>query len=273
MRNNIFLKGAGFLACLLLVACSSTQSEPDQVETRVMSTAARTPITEVATATAIASPTATLTSVPSPTPTTANATATATPTVLVATPTDRPLPTATAEIVLPGITLTTEDFPSGFESLPFNITEDEVGFLIDQPFGFSGNNNADLVLGFTVLLPTKFEQDGFDAAMINDDFMESFVNGFWAGTNAEVAPLEQTLLSDLQDIGDTAAGLEAQVEVDGEEIQMSVLPFRRHSTGVVIMIVQPGGAGSELIKRIAKTLDERIVSVVGLNLQTAENLV
>jgi len=160
--------------------------------------------------------------------------ATLTPT-LTATPTISPTVTP-----ISGASFSLEDLPAGF-------TEMSLAELVE------------LIMGFTILLPTQLEQVGFDIDLHQPDIlMESFVGGMGA-TNI----LEQKELTHLDDIGNASAGLTVVADMDGIQMQIDMAVFRRDTVGAVVFVMYIDGDVPVLtIEEVTTKLDNRIVDVI-----------
>ena len=124
--------------------------------------------------------------------------ATLTPT-LTATPTISPTVTPVSGLDLSGASFSLEDLPAGFTEMSLaelGLTKADLSgddFTFEDIFVFLGSDPLEIIMGFTILLPTQLEQVGFDIDLHQPDIlMESFIGGMGA-TNI----LEQKELTNL----------------------------------------------------------------------------
>ena len=253
-RDSLWLKAALVLTVLASIACGPLQ--------RLLATPTPVP-------TDTATPTHTPTTMPTPA-NTATPTRTPRPT---ATPTQRPsatptsVPTAASEpsVDLSEAVLTLEDVPAGFEVM----SPDEVGLSkgtviqgdskIESSFSFVSAQPFEFVLGFTILLPSKLQQAGFDAGLQQSEFMmESLVSGMGA---TEI--LEKKELAGLADIADASAGFTILTNIKGLNMRVDMAIFRREAAGAYICVLYMDGETPALsVDEAARSLDAKVVQVL-----------
>ena len=190
--------------------------------------------------------------------------ATLTPT-LTATPTISPTVIPVSGLDLSEASFSLEDLPAGFTEMSLaelGLTKEDLSgddFTFEDIFVFLGSDPLEIVMGFTILLPTQLDQVGFDIDLHQPEFlMESFVGGMGA-TNI----IEQKELTHLNDIGNASAGLTVVADMDGIQMRIDMAVFRRDAAGAVILLMYIDGDVPVLtIEEATTKLDNRIVDVI-----------
>ncbi|MCH7480090.1 MAG: hypothetical protein IIC79_01735 [Chloroflexi bacterium] len=201
-------------------------------------------------------PTPTNTPLPTSTPTPVP---TSTPTPV---PTDTPPPTVVPILELSEIRLSVEDLPAGFivikpEDFGFSTELLSVeGFQVAGVFAFLELVNTQIVIGFTVDIPTPLEMIGFDLGLQQPGFLvDAFIGGL-AGADI----LEQESLADLNDVGDSSTGVTILVDFDGIEMRFTMIVFRRGSAAAFLLLMHPDGTDPTVdIEKLANKLDALLV--------------
>lgn len=196
--------------------------------------------TAVVVAALACSPASLLAPTPTPTPT-ATPTSTATPTPRpTATPTLTPtvLPTS-IEAPEPQALLRLEDLPDGFESVPpaeFGLEEGQTfaeGITIGDAFAYIEPNRFEVIFGFTMALPQRLDQVGFDAGL---ERPEVLIDGLVAGMGStEYRDVE--VLEGVDQIGDKSSGIGLVVVSDPIALQMDMLIFRKGALGAFLVLM------------------------------------
>ena len=189
--------------------------------------------------------------------------ATLTPT-LTATPTISPTVTPEMGLDLSEASLSLEDLPAGFIEMSLaelGLTKEDLSgddFTIEDMFVFLGSDPLEIVMGFTILLPTQLDQVGFDIDLHQPEFLiESFV-GEMGATNI----LEQKELTHLNDIGNASAGQTVVADMDGIQMRIDMAVFRRDTAGAIIIVMYVDGTVPVLtIEEATTKLDNRIVDM------------
>ena len=197
-------------------------------------------------------PTPTNTPLPTSTPT-------STPTPV---PTDTPTPAVLPILELSEIRLSLEDLPSGFivinpEDFGFSaelLSEED--FQVAGVFAFLELVNTQIVIGFTVDVPTPLEMIGFDLGLQQPGFLvDAFIGGL---EGADI--LEQEALPELNDVGDSSAGVTILVDFDGIEMRFTMIVFRRGSAAAFLLLMHPDGTDPTVdIEKLANKLDALLV--------------
>jgi hypothetical protein len=185
--------------------------------------------------------------------------ATATP---IPTSTSEPTPTPLPD--LSSVVITLEDLPPGFEVIPsdeLNLEEilGEEGFASGSSFAFIEKEHAELIMGFSGPLLSKYEQSDFDQLLDYPDYLlDSIVRGM--GT-ADI--LERKALPGLDNIGETSAGLTLAALQESVPMRVDVVLFRRDTIGAVAYVMYNDGTTPLVpISDIARTLDTRAIDVL-----------
>jgi hypothetical protein len=169
----------------------------------LLSACGPSPAEEAATTTAIAAevyatqtagaPTATRTPMGTPT-------FTATPTnTLTPKPTRTPTSTPTPTSEKSWTSLWLEDLPPGFMEIPADDFADAIGdeaggdsFTFDDAFMFVDIEHFNILVGFTISVPTTMDQVGFDLLVNQPDIMaDLFISGVQEGGGSEILSREE----------------------------------------------------------------------------------
>jgi hypothetical protein len=243
MKTRTLLLALCLLSIVALAGCESAEERANAQATEI---AAQIFATQTAEA-----PTITPTHTPSPTPTdTATPTATPTPTFTpTPTPTDTPSPTPSptetpTETPTPtpppptsGAVLTLEDMPPGFEEMPATMLGDlgaqlgEQGLAVEAVYAFLNLETVEVVMGFTIAIPERADQVGFDVMAANPELLAGFLG---MGMGAEGEPQFEPLAG-LEGVGDTAVGVTMPVADQGMEADMVL--FRRGELGFMLFVL------------------------------------
>jgi hypothetical protein len=262
-----------------MAACGGpSQAEMDAQSTKIAAdifatqTAEAPPPTDTPTHTPTPTPMPTDTPTPAPTDT-----PTPMPTPTPA-PTDTPAPTPTLTPPTPAtptpladlsdVVLTLDDLPPGFEAVApeeMGISKESLSqedFTVESLFVFLDAESIEFVMGFTILLPTRLEQVGFDAGLRQPDFlMDSLIGGMGV---TEI--LEKEELPDLKNIGDASTGLTVAVNMEGIPWRMDVAAFRTEPVGAFVFIMYLDGEEPVVtVDVLAERLDARIRETLASN--------
>jgi hypothetical protein len=241
MKTRTLLLALCLLSIVALAGCESAEERANAQATEI---AAQIFATQTAEA-----PTITPTPTPSPTPTdTATPTATPTPTFTpTPTPTDTPSPTPsptetptetpTSPPPTSRAVLTLEDLPPGFEEVPATMLGDlgaqlgEQGLPVEAVYAFLNLETIEVVMGFTIAVPERMDQAGFDVMAANPEILASFIG---MGMGSEGEP-EFEPLAGLDGVGDSAVGVTMPVADQGMEADMVL--FRRGELGFMLFVL------------------------------------
>jgi branched-chain amino acid transport system substrate-binding protein len=254
-----------FLALVLLsiAALTGCESAEERANAQATEIAAEVFATQTAQA-----PTITPTPTPSPTPTdTAIPTPTPTPTFTpTATPSSTPAPTETPTPLPPpptsGVVLTLEDLPPGFEEMPETMLGN-IGELlggqdlqVEGVYAFLNLEALEVVMGFTVAVPERLDQAGFDVLAGNPELLATFVGAGMGG--AEEPEFEE--LTGLDGIGDTAVGVTMLVE--GQGMLADMVLFRTGELGFMLFVMYAEDSEPQVsVIELAQVLDDRAQAV------------
>lgn len=195
------------------------------------------------------SPTVTPTFTPSPTPT-------ATPT-LTPTPTNTPTITPTPTPPLMAVVFTLDDLPVGFQAMPGEVLS---GMQMSMPvdaivFGFWEEMGSQFVMGYLVPYPTRSGQIAFDN--MSTEGVDSFPAAFGSDSTPEYLP-------NLDDIGESRAGITFVTEAVNLSLRWDIVVFRQGETGVFLFVAYPDGDKPAVpVGDLARQLDERLSKFIG----------
>lgn len=205
------------------------------------------------------------------------------PVILAQTPSDtQQLPAATT---LPAQTyknavLTAQDLP-GFQELPpesaklvqsqFEVLSTQLakaGMKPENFFAFFNQETAQIVVGFTGLIPNQSDRSNFDATLkqmqqpeyqkqMMDDIRESLNK-----SNEGIKILEYGMIPSVNNIAETSTGMNLAIDLKGQVFQVDLATFRRSNVGAFTAVLYPKGEKPptiNLLDDVARKLDARIV--------------
>jgi hypothetical protein len=158
------------------------------------------------------------------------------------------------------------DLPSGFANEPLEESHSETGFvgengegeMVNSFFFTRAGEDAQFLLGITGLV-LDHEQDEFNTQISREDFLvEEFVDPF-----DHNGILEQEEMSDLDNLGDIAVGHRYLLDMEGVELRINLIAFRRDIAGVFLVMGYVDGYPEAVpIRDLAYLLDQRILSTL-----------
>lgn len=164
--------------------------------------------------------------------------------------------------------LTLQDLPSGFkdmsaeaESLKKQLNN-EKEFKAESVFAFqkSDEKQFQLIVGFTMPMPTRIDQASFDTSIRQQDFAQEFLKGLNEGSKGDFANITPLPLG--QNIGDASAGWMTKGQMNGIPMRFEMAVFRRGNLGAMLMILYlEGDSPSIAVADAARKLDSRIVEL------------
>ncbi|MEJ2606547.1 MAG: hypothetical protein P8Z41_07725 [Anaerolineales bacterium] len=181
-----------------------------------------------------------------------------------------PTPFGFSEIDVAQWGLQLPDFPLGFEKEPMDETGIPPGLAngiedatLVKRFAFSEEGDSpQLLIGFTLYIPSKSGQAKFDELISNpefivDDILSSFDhNGI----------LEQDEIYGLEGIGDYSYGLTCVLDMEAVEMRVDGLGFRRDIAGALLFVLHIDGYPLEIsVQDLAEILDQRIIPTLPSN--------
>ncbi len=181
--------------------------------------------------------------------------------------TSTPFGLAEIDYVQWGIQLS--DLPMGFKNVPVEELEPESGFIGDDgngemvnTFSFSKEDDEfQVVYGFTGLV-LEHEQQAFDEAtsmseIEGDEIIDSFEhNGI----------LERRTVDNLEELGDVAMGYSYLLDVEGVDLRVEFIIFRRDIAGAMIFTAYVDGMPAAVsLRDLAYVLDQRIIPTLPNN--------
>lgn len=224
------------LIAVTLSGCGLSQADVDATATQMAS--------EIFATQTAQAPTVTPTFTPSPTPT-------ATPT-LTPTPTNTPTITPTPTPPLMAVAFTPDDLPAGFQAMPAEVLS---GMQMSMPvdaitFGFWQEMSSQFIMGYLVPYPTRSGQIAFDN--VSTEVVDSFPAAFGSDSTPEYLP-------DLDDIGESRAGITFVTQAVNLSLRWDIVVFRQGETGVFLFVAYPDGDKPAVpVGDLARLLDERL---------------
>lgn len=227
MKTQMLFVLPVLLISLLLSSCGPSQAEVDATMTQAAANIFATQTAQAPTIT----PTATATATPTDTPT----------------PTLTPTPTPGLYQVVP----TLDDLPAGFALMPADqLSAMAQSFPDATAFGFNDNQAAQIVMGIFIPVQGGAQQTTTDKAL------PDLIQGFAAGVGATKSPQK---LADLDEIGESRAGITSVGPIGALSERYDVLGFRRGDVVVLLIVAYPDGdQPAKSLADLARLLDERI---------------
>ncbi|HEY9838533.1 MAG TPA: hypothetical protein V6D27_16740 [Vampirovibrionales bacterium] len=161
------------------------------------------------------------------------------------------------------VTLRLEDLPGGFTAMPSSevaklkeeLSQD--GMDVENVFAFVGQQQFQLIMGITTRLETAQQQAEFDELLRDPEQLKSLLAENLQGTN--VPP---QALNNINNIGNVAAGVSLQVDLDGLLGRLEILVLRRNQMGAFMFVLyRDDDSPVYPIAQVGRTLDQRIQQV------------
>lgn len=162
------------------------------------------------------------------------------------------------------ITLTLDDLPAGFTAMPPSelanlkeqLRQDDIN--VENVFAFVGEEKFQLIMGIVTRLETQQQQEKFDEVLRDPEQLKSLL-----AENLDNSPVPPQPLSGVNNIGDAAAGVSLDVDLDSLLARLEILVFRKDQMGAFIFLLhQQGTTPSHSIGEIARTLDSRAAAAL-----------
>jgi hypothetical protein len=170
-------------------------------------------------------------------------------------PTDTPLPDLSGAVLRPA------DLPAGYEPVvpgQYGLQSEALSqpsLAVQSLSAYVNPNEAALVMGFTLLMPTSRQQGAFDDALQDpEQLLGALLGGLERMGLSSVEPL-----ADLPQVGVSSGGLTAMAYVNEVPLRVDVQAFRRGVAGAVALVFYPEGGQPPLsVSDVARTLDARL---------------
>ena len=167
--------------------------------------------------------------------------------------------------------LTLQDLPSGFtemssglETLKTQLNKVK-DFKTESVFAYQKSDSKEfqLILGFTVNIPTRIEQVGFDNGLREGKLGEEVLAGLNSRSNSRGVKFSNPTPIQLGDnIGDVSGGWTIEGEIEGTPMRVDMAAFRRGNLGAILMTFYlDGDTPSIAIADAARKLDNRMVEL------------
>ena len=177
-------------------------------------------------------------------------------------PTEEPAPMP--EMDISELILTSADFPdvafADVSAEEMGISVDDMNtedFTVESFFTLLESENFEMVMGFTTLVQSILDKAGFDLILNQPDVLiDSFVGGM--GDTGASEPQELPEFTDT--VGDASAGLTLVANIEGIDMRIDTVVFRRDSIGSFVMIMYLDGQEPVVsLMDVATKFDERII--------------
>jgi hypothetical protein len=162
--------------------------------------------------------------------------------------------------------LTLQDLPPGFTAIEVESLKNQLikekEFKTENIFAYqkSDDKQFQVILGFTMQIPTRIDQAGFDSSLRQGDFTKAFIEGFNSSKPTQFSSPVPLSLGD--NIGEISAGWVTKGKVEDIPMRGDMAIFRRGNLGVVLMTLYlDGDTPSIEIADAARKLDRRIVEL------------
>lgn len=176
-------------------------------------------------------------------------------------------------------TLSLQDLPPGFRELPPEVTAQiqakfdilstqlaRAGIKPEKYFAFINPDTAQLVVGFTGMLPNQPEQANFDAVI--KQFQEpEFQQQVMSQIRESLKPSEGIEIRELaalptvnNSVAEASTGMTVGILMQGQPLRMDLAAFRRSNVGAFTAIMYRNGEKPTVqLGDVARKLDNRIV--------------
>ncbi|OCQ94713.1 hypothetical protein BCD67_04420 [Oscillatoriales cyanobacterium USR001] len=162
--------------------------------------------------------------------------------------------------------LTLQDLPPGFTeaevgSLKNELTQNK-DFKPESVFAYQKNDdkNFQLILGFTMQIPTQLDQNSFDNYLRQGDFAKAFLQGL---NDRQMPQFSSPIpLSLGENIGEISAGWLTKGQLENITMRVDMAVFRRGNLGAILMTFYLDGKTPSIeIAEAARKLDRRIIEL------------
>lgn len=163
------------------------------------------------------------------------------------------------------LTIDAQDLPPGFQGMPAEDLAElkqelsENDFSVESVFAFMEPNNFELLLGLTTPLQNQQAENEFEQILAEPEVLRKLVTDGMG----ETAILEQTEIEELDNIGESVAGVTLKLNLEGVPANLEIVAFRREAIGAFVFLLYLDGQTPRMpIVNLARTLDNRAVGIL-----------
>jgi hypothetical protein len=161
------------------------------------------------------------------------------------------------------VTLRLEDLPRGFTAMPpaelaklkEDLSQDQID--VENVFAFVAQQQFQLIMGITTRLETPQQQAQFDELLRDPEKLKALLAENLQATNAP-----PQALNNINNIGDAAAGVSLQVDLDNLLARLEILVLRKNQMGAFVFVLyREGQRPLYPIAEVGRQLDRRAQEV------------
>lgn len=163
------------------------------------------------------------------------------------------------------LAISAQDLPPVFEGMP---AEDlaklkqelrQNDLPVQSLFAFMKRNNFELLLGLTTPLKNQQSQKDFEQILAEPEVLRQLVTeGMGESQVVEEIEIEQ-----LDNIGESVAGVTLKLNLEGDRFMLDIVAFRRESIGAFVFLLYLDGETPIMpIVNLARTLDNRALEML-----------
>lgn len=158
-----------------------------------------------------------------------------------------------------------QDLPPGFQGMPAEDLAElkqelsDNDFSVESVFAFMEPNNFELLLGLTTPLQNQQAENDFEQILAEPEVLRKLVTDGMG----ETAILEQNEIEELDNIGESVAGVTLKLNLEGVPANLEIVAFRREAIGAFVFLLYLDGQTPRMpIVNLARTLDDRAVGIL-----------
>ncbi|MCT7962876.1 hypothetical protein NG791_19570 [Laspinema sp. D1] len=161
------------------------------------------------------------------------------------------------------VTLKLEDLPRGFTAMPpselaklkEDLSQDEIN--VENVFAFVAQEQFQLIMGITTRLETAQQQAQFDELLRDPEKLKALL-----AENLQDTNVPPQALNNINNIGDVAAGVSLQVDMDNLLARLEILVLRKNQMGAFVFVLYRDGQRPLYpIAQVGRLLDRRVQEV------------
>lgn len=161
------------------------------------------------------------------------------------------------------VTLRLEDLPRGFRAMPpaelarlkQDLSQENLDF--ENIFVFVADQPFQMIMGITTRLETVQQQEQFDELLRDPEKLKSLL-----AENLLATPVPPQRLNNIDNIGDVAAGVSLQVDLDNLLARLEILVLRKNQMGAFVFVLYRDGQRPLYpIAEVGRQLDRRVQEV------------
>jgi hypothetical protein len=158
-----------------------------------------------------------------------------------------------------------QDLPPGFQGMPAEdlaklkqeLSENDLS--VESVFAFMEPNNFELLLGLTTPLKNQQSQKDFEQILAEPEVLRELVTDGMGETQI----VEQIEIEELDNIGESVAGVTLKLNLEGVPAQLDIVAFRRQSIGAFMFLLYLDGQTPRMpIVNLARILDDRALELL-----------